>query len=591
MRLDAQSLSIGGRLVSPLAPLFVSAEIGMNHGGSTDRALSLVEAAAETGADAVTLQTIDAAQLASPTAPMPGHLPQGSLIDFFQRHQLDEPAHIKIVAAARKHGLKVVATPFSLDGVDLLERVGVDAYKVASGDLTWDQLIVRAAGTGKPLIIATGMSSLDEIAHAVQVAQASGAREIALLHTVSAHPVPPGHENLLAIRTLADRFKVPVGLADHAEDTFALPMAMALGASIYERHLVLPDDLDAADLAVSSLPDEFSEAINRARRAHAALGTGEKVCLEVEMMNRHIHRRALCAARDLEPGMVVRRMDLVALRPLRAADRRIWRNGRGRNWRHSAPRPPRHRRLSLAVHARPKRKRQVKGQRTRQTPPRNRTVRLGYWRPRQKARLSPPGAGFGPARQLGQAAQGGGCAAGRRGARIGKADGTDFQPRPESDGPPFDPVQRHQIGGITGGGGVKAEQMRRAPRQPHFLGQFAQHRHVRRLAPRHPAPILQSLIFFERFYDFTNKPIHLHHKISIFVYARFTQKNFIRYNRRVRCRNWQKQEKRCFLLRRFFDISYCFFLQCRQDFFQTPIGYSFSCTTIQIIPNGIKLCW
>lgn len=315
MRLDAQSLSIGGRLVSPLAPLFVSAEIGMNHGGSTDRALSLVEAAAETGADAVTLQTIDAAQLASPTAPMPGHLPQGSLIDFFQRHQLDEPAHIKIVAAARKHGLKVLATPFSLDGVDLLERVGVDAYKIASGDLTWDQLITRAAGTGKPMIIATGMSSLEEVAHAVDVAQASGAREIALLHTVSAHPVPPGNENLLAIRTLAERFKVPVGLADHAEDTFALPMAMALGASIYERHLVLPDDLDAADLAVSSLPDEFSEAINRARRAHAALGTGEKVCLEVEMMNRHIHRRALCAARDLEPGMVVRRMDLVALRP------------------------------------------------------------------------------------------------------------------------------------------------------------------------------------------------------------------------------------------------------------------------------------
>lgn len=315
MRPDIHSISIGGREISMFAPLFVSAEIGMNHGGSTDQALALVDAAAETGADAITLQTIDAAQLASPTAPMPTHLPQGSLIDFFARYQLDEPAHVRIVAHARKHKLQVIATPFSIDGVDLLQRVGVDAFKIASGDLTWDQLISRAAETGKPLIIATGMSSLEEVAHAVQVARACGARQLALLHTVSAHPVPPGSENLRVIRTLADRFNVPVGLSDHAEDTFALPMAMALGASIYERHLVLPDDLHAIDIAVSSVPDELSEAIIQARRAHQALGTGEKICLEAEMMNRHIHRRALCAARDLEPGMVLRRMDLVALRP------------------------------------------------------------------------------------------------------------------------------------------------------------------------------------------------------------------------------------------------------------------------------------
>lgn len=315
MRPEMVSIVIGGREVSSRAPLFVSAEIGMNHGGSTDQALRLVELAAETGVDAVTLQTIDAAQLASPTAPTSGNLPQGSLIDFFQRHQLDEPAHVKIVACARKHGLKVVATPYSLDGVDLLERVGVDAYKIASGDLTWDQLIVRASETGKPIVMATGMATIDEISHAVSVARAAGARQLALLHAVSAHPVPPGSENLLAIRTLAERFQMPVGLADHSEDTFAVPMAMALGASLYERHLVLPDDLDAVDIAVSSLPDELAEAINVARRARAALGHGEKVCLEVEMMNRHIHRRALCAARELEPGMVLRRMDLVALRP------------------------------------------------------------------------------------------------------------------------------------------------------------------------------------------------------------------------------------------------------------------------------------
>jgi sialic acid synthase SpsE len=315
MRPEMPRIHIGGREVSVHAPLFVAAEIGMNHGGSIDQAIALVDATAETGADAVILQTIDAAQLASPTAVGPGHQPRGSLVDYFARYQLDEPAHVRIVARARTHGLRVVATPFSIDGVDLLERVGVDAYKIASGDLTWDQLIVRAATTGKPVIIATGMASLDEVAHAAHVAQSAGAGHIALLHAVSAHPVPPGSENLRAIRTLADRFNLVVGLSDHSDDTFALPMAMALGASIYERHLVLPDDLHAVDLAVSSLPDELSEAINQARRAHVALGSGEKVCQEVEMMSRHIHRRALCAARDLEPGMTLRRMDLIALRP------------------------------------------------------------------------------------------------------------------------------------------------------------------------------------------------------------------------------------------------------------------------------------
>lgn len=318
MRPDTPSITIGGRAVSSSAPLFVAAEIGMNHGGSIDQALALVDAAAETGADAITLQTFQAAQLASPTAPSPAHFTgQGTdtLVEYIQRYELDEPAHAKIVARARQRGLSVVATPFSLDGVDMLERVGIDAFKIASGDLTWDQLITRAANTRKPMVIATGMASLDEVAHAVDRAHAGGAMQVALLHTVSAHPVPPSSENLRAIRTLADRFDLPVGLSDHAEDTFALPMAMALGAAIYERHLVLPDDLDAVDIAVSSLPDELAEAINRARRARLALGTGEKVCLEVEMMNRHINRRALCAARDLEPGMSLRRMDLVALRP------------------------------------------------------------------------------------------------------------------------------------------------------------------------------------------------------------------------------------------------------------------------------------
>ena len=124
-------------------------------------------------------------------------------------------------------------------GVDLLERVGVDAYKIASGDLTWTQLIERCARTGKPVIISTGLATLDEIARALDAARRSGAAEVALLHCVSSYPVPQGSENLRAIATLADAFGVPVGLSDHGADAFAVPIAVALGASLYERHIIL----------------------------------------------------------------------------------------------------------------------------------------------------------------------------------------------------------------------------------------------------------------------------------------------------------------------------------------------------------------
>jgi sialic acid synthase SpsE len=138
---------------------------------------------------------------------------------------------------------------------------------------------------------------------------------VALLHCVSAYPVPRGHENLLAIRTLAAGFGVPVGLSDHGDDTFALPLAVGLGASIYERHLRLPDDGQAVDAAVSSTPDDLSLAIQNGRRAWAALGSGRKACLAVEAANITASRRSLCAARGLPAGHLLRSGDLVALRP------------------------------------------------------------------------------------------------------------------------------------------------------------------------------------------------------------------------------------------------------------------------------------
>jgi sialic acid synthase SpsE len=208
-----------------------------------------------------------------------------------------------------------MATPFSLAAVEMLARLGVDAFKIASGDLTWDGLIECAASTGAPLVISTGMGTLDEAARAVNLVRRSGGVDVAALHCVSAYPTPRGSENLRAIATLGRALRVPVGLSDHGEDTFAAPLAVALGASLYERHLVLAHGDGSIDDAVSSTPQELAQAIHAAARASIAMGTGDKVCQPAEAVNLTASRRALYAVQALPAGHVVTAADVVALRP------------------------------------------------------------------------------------------------------------------------------------------------------------------------------------------------------------------------------------------------------------------------------------
>jgi sialic acid synthase SpsE len=308
-------MRIGNRAIGVDEPLFVIAEIGLNHGGAVARGLALVDAAAAAGASAVKLQTLIASELVAAEAPAPAHVAARSMTEFFGRFELDEAAHRRIVTRARERGLAVMATPLSERAVEVLERVGVDAFKIASGDITWEGLIKRTARTGKPLVMSTGMAELDEIARAVEWAWSAGAGAVALLHCVSAYPVPRGSENLRAIATLADAFGLPTGLSDHGRDGFALPLAVALGAALYERHIMLDAGDGSIDADVSSTPSQLADMIREAGRARAALGTGEKTCLPAERINLVASRRSLCAARDLGAGTILREADLIALRP------------------------------------------------------------------------------------------------------------------------------------------------------------------------------------------------------------------------------------------------------------------------------------
>ena len=315
MSREGRPIQIAGRFVGVNQPAFVIAEIGLNHGGSLDRALELVNAAARAGASAIKLQTLTPDGLVAPGAPAPMHVDAESMSEFFSQFELDERAHRQIVLRARALGLAVLATPLSLDAVDMLERVGVDGYKIASGDITFEQLIQRCARTHRPLVISTGMSSLAEITRAVACARLAGAADLALLHCVSAYPVPEGSENLRAIATLAETFNMPVGLSDHGANTNAWPLAVVLGASIYERHLILSDDHDAIDAAVSSDPVQLAAAIREGLLAADAAGSGIKICLPAEAPNRMGSRRSLYTRRPMTAGEIVTAADVVALRP------------------------------------------------------------------------------------------------------------------------------------------------------------------------------------------------------------------------------------------------------------------------------------
>jgi N,N'-diacetyllegionaminate synthase len=303
---------IGRRRIGPDEPLFIIAEIGLNHGGSVDRALALVDAAAKAGASAVKLQTLVAADLVTATCPAPAHVQAHSMVAFFSDFELDEAAHRAIVSRARDRGLTVMATPFSLGSVEMLERVGVDAYKIASGDITYHGLIDRCARTGRPLVLSTGMATQSEVGLAVRAAERAGGR-CALLHCVAAYPVPGGSENLRAIVSLADAFDLPVGLSDHSATMASIPIAVALGASLYERHLMLDDN--AIDRAVSSTPEELATIVRLAADAAAALGHGRRECLPAESDNRTPSRRSLWAKRSLPVGHVVGADDVAVLRP------------------------------------------------------------------------------------------------------------------------------------------------------------------------------------------------------------------------------------------------------------------------------------
>lgn len=309
-------ITLGDRRVGSGHPCLVIAEAGVNHNGDLRRAHSLVDAAADAGADAVKFQTFRVEDLvsdAAAAAPYQQERGATSQAEMLRALRLPDGTWQELADHAAQRGLLFLSTAFDEASLEELLAVGVPALKVPSGELDHLNLIASLARRGLPLILSTGLATLEEVEAAVEAA--APAPGIALLHCVTAYPTPVAASNLRAIATLAERFAVPVGWSDHTEGAVTAVAAVALGASILEKHLTTDRTLPGPDHAASADPNVFAAYVAAIRDAEASLGDGVKRPAEMELENRAHARRSYHAIRDLAPGETLTADDVRLLRP------------------------------------------------------------------------------------------------------------------------------------------------------------------------------------------------------------------------------------------------------------------------------------
>jgi sialic acid synthase SpsE len=304
------------RLKSDPRQIYVVAEAGLNHGGSKERALALLRAAKWAGANAVKFQTFKADRLASTRPAALGHVKgQPNLQELFKKLELSFDVFRVLFKEAKRLNIDFLSTPFDEESADFLDELGVSAFKVASGDITHRPLIERVASKGKPVMLSTGMSTVEEVERAIDWMHNRANEQTILLHCVSSYPAQPEELNLKSVEYLRDRFGVPVGFSDHSVGTLAATVAISLGAQVLERHFMVETRGDLPDLAVSMDAKQLRGHIEELRGIARMLGTRGKFTSEAETQNRTASRRALYARRAIARGETIEAEMLYALRP------------------------------------------------------------------------------------------------------------------------------------------------------------------------------------------------------------------------------------------------------------------------------------
>lgn len=313
------AFQIANRPIGPDQSPYIIAELSGNHNGDLGRALALVDAAAETGADAVKLQTYTADTITI-DADRPEFRISGGLWDGRSLHELYQEAstpwewHDALFERARAHGLHVFSSPFDPTAVDFLETLDPPAYKIASFELVDTPLIRKVAATGKPLIMSTGIANYAEIEDALRAAREGGAECVSLLHCVSAYPARPEDMRLRTIEALTAAFGVQIGLSDHTLGSAVAVASIARGATIIEKHMTLARADGGPDADFSLEPAEFKQLVDDCRMAHAALGAPIHDRKGVGGANAQF-RRSLYVVADVAEGEVLTEAHVRSIRP------------------------------------------------------------------------------------------------------------------------------------------------------------------------------------------------------------------------------------------------------------------------------------
>ena len=312
------NIDLSGRKVGSGHPCFIIAEAGVNHNGSLEIARQLVDVAVETGADAIKFQTFKAERLVTHDAPKADYQLQTtsaseSQYDMLRRLELSSEAHQELLSYCQHKGIRFMSTPFDEESADLLVDLGIEVFKVPSGEITNLSFLAHVARTGKPIIVSTGMASLDEVEMAVSVIREAGNRDFVLLHCVSNYPADPADANLSAIQTMAMVFDALVGFSDHTPGIEVSVAAVALGACVIEKHFTLDRSMSGPDHRASLEPGELTKLVRGIRTVEAALGDGRKEPRASEANTRAIVRKSLVAAREIPAGSVLTE-DMVAVK-------------------------------------------------------------------------------------------------------------------------------------------------------------------------------------------------------------------------------------------------------------------------------------
>ncbi len=302
----------------------IIAEAGVNHNGDLRLAEQLIEAAAGAGADFVKFQTFRAAKLVTANAEKAGYQKANeesaageTQLQMLTRLELNREAHLHLIKHCNKHNIKFLSTAFDLESLDLLNELGLELFKIPSGEITNLPLLRKIAGFGKPVIMSTGMATIEEIGEALDILKQNGipAGLITVLHCTTEYPAPLEEVNLKAMQAIGETFKVKTGYSDHTEGIVIPVAAVALGATVIEKHFTISRDLPGPDHKASLEPLELAAMVTAIRNVETALGSGIKEPTVSEIRNRVAARKSIHLSKDLPAGHTLTGEDLIMKRP------------------------------------------------------------------------------------------------------------------------------------------------------------------------------------------------------------------------------------------------------------------------------------